>query len=210
VTAAPEIVALVLAAGRGTRFGESPKLLAELEGKPLVRHAVETALAAGLPTFVVTGHRGDVIRAALEDLPVRFVGNAAYADGLSTSLKAGFGALPGSAEAAIVLLGDMPRITPALLHDLVQAWTKAGRPSAAIPVSGGRRGNPVLLSRQLAPEIEALTGDTGAGALLRERRDVVELPVADDAVRLDVDTPEALAAAAAGAAIEERPRCISD
>lgn len=197
MTRQPEIVALVLAAGRGTRFGQSPKLLAQLDGKPLVRHAVEAALGAGFATLVVLGHREPEIKAALDDLPVGFVFNPIYADGLSTSLKAGFGALPRSAEAAIILLGDMPGITPDLLHRLVAAWKAAGRPSAAIPVAAGQRGNPVLLSRQLAPEIEALSGDAGAGRLLRNRADVVEIAVNDQAVTLDVDTAEALAAAAA-------------
>ncbi len=191
MSGASAAAAIVLAAGRGTRFGESPKLLAELDGKPLVRHAVDVALAAGLQTLVVVGHREPDIRAALRDLAVTFVPNPAFADGLSTSLKAGFAALPGSAEAAIVLLGDMPRISADLLRREVAAWIE-GKPAAVIPVAGGRRGNPVLLSRTLWPEIARLTGDAGAGPLLRDRADVLELPVTDAAVTLDVDTPAAL------------------
>ncbi|NNM72402.1 nucleotidyltransferase family protein [Enterovirga aerilata] len=187
------VAAIVLAAGRGTRFGESPKLLAELDGKPLVRHAVEAALLAGFPTLVVVGHRESEIRAVLADLPVTFVPNAAYAEGLSTSLKAGFAALPPDAAAALVLLGDMPKVTPLLLRELAETWERSGRPSAAVPVAAGRRGNPVLLSAALAGEIAGLTGDRGAGPLLRRLPDVVELPAESDATTLDVDTREALA-----------------
>ena len=79
------VAGIVLAAGRGTRFGESPKLLALVGGKPLVRHAVEAALGAGLaPVLVVVGHRETEIRGALAGLNVSFVPNAAHADGLST------------------------------------------------------------------------------------------------------------------------------
>ena len=193
MSAAPTVAAIVLAAGRGTRFGDDPKLLAELDGKPLVRHAVETALAAHLPTMVVLGHRAADIRTALADLTVGFVGNPAYADGLSTSLKAGFAALPMGPEAAIVLLGDMPMLDRELLSRLIATWDKAGRPSAVIPVAEGRRGNPVLLSRRLAPAIATLTGDSGAGLLLRSVADVVEMPVETPGVLIDIDTPDALA-----------------
>ena len=71
---------------------------------------------------------------------------------------------------------------------------QAGRPAAVVPTYDGRRGNPVLLSAALAPEIANLSGDTGAGALLRARRDVYELPVTAASILADVDTPEALAA----------------
>ena len=190
MSATSGVVAIVLAAGRGTRFGESPKLLAMLNGKPLVHHAVEIALAAGLPTLIVLGHREAEIRAALADVPVTFVSNPAYAEGLSTSLKAGFAALPASATGAIVLLGDMPLLTRELLDRLIAAWTDAGHPSAVIPVARERRGNPVLLSRRLSADIAALTGDSGAGPLLRSLDDILELPIEEPGVLLDIDTPE--------------------
>lgn len=187
-----EVAAIVLAAGRGTRFGEEPKLLALLDGKPLVRHAAEAAVASVLsPVVVVTGHRAEEVEAALAGLPVRLVRNGRFAEGLSTSLKAGFAALEEPARAAAILLGDMPRIGPALMSRLAEAWL-ASRPAALVPVYGGGRGNPVVLSRGLGREIEALTGDAGAGPLLRGRTDVVEFAVNDPAVAQDVDTPDAL------------------
>lgn len=190
------VAAIVLAAGRGTRFGGEPKLLATLDGRPLVRHAAEAAAASGLrPVLVVTGHRGGEVAAALRGLPVAIVANPSYAEGLSTSLRAGFAALPSRAEAAAVLLGDMPRIGAALLDELAGAWRAAGRPVALVPTFEGRRGNPVVLSRGLASRIAALTGDGGAGSLLRAEPGTVEWPVAADSVTIDIDTPAALAAA---------------
>ena len=189
-----EVAGVVLAAGRGTRFGESPKLLATLDGRALVRHAAEAALAAGLaPVLVVVGHRAGGVEAALTGLPVRIVPNPDYADGLSTSLRAGFAALPPSAAAAAILLGDMPRVSGGLVRRLAQAWREGGEPVALVPVHDGRRGNPAILSRGLAPAIAELVGDSGAGPLLRGRAGVVEFAVSDDAIRLDIDTPEALA-----------------
>lgn len=193
------VAVLILAAGRGTRFGESPKMLATLDGRPLLRHAAEAALASSArPVLVVVGHRADEVARALGGLDVAIVRNPDYADGLSTSLRAGFAALPPGAEAAIVLLGDMPRVPPSLVDALAAAWREAGRPAALVPTHAGRRGNPVLLSRALGPEIARLKGDTGAGPLLRGRPDVREWPVADAAVAEDIDTPEALDQASTG------------
>ena len=204
------VAAVVLAAGRGTRFGQTPKLLAELDGKPLVRHAVEAALGAGLPTLVVVGHAEPEIRAALLDLPVTILSNPAYADGLSTSLKAGFAALPLGIEGALILLGDMPRVRPGLLRLLVGTWESAGRPAAVVPISAGRRGNPALISRRLSASIGKLTGDSGAGPLLRSMDGVVEIEVADQGVLLDIDTTDALATIGrAKTAREDGTGCIS-
>jgi molybdenum cofactor cytidylyltransferase len=189
-----DVAALVLAAGRGTRFGEEPKLLASFRGTSLVRWVAQAALGScAAPVIVVTGHRAEEIEAALADLAVAFARNPAYAEGLSTSLKAGFRALPERSEAAVVLLGDMPLVGSAVVDRLVNAWRASGRPSALVPMSKGRRSNPVVLSRALAPEIMALEGDVGAGPLLRRRGDVTEYPLDDPALRQDVDTPDALA-----------------
>ncbi len=187
--------ALVLAAGRGSRFGERPKLLADLEGRPLVRHAAEAALASRAGrVLAVTGHAAEAVEAALAGLPVETLRNPDFADGLSTSLRAGFAALAPDADAVVVLLADMPRVTPALIDRLIAAWDEAGRPVAAVPVAGGRRGNPVLLSTLLGPAVARLTGDAGAGPLLRELAGVLEVPVADAGALADVDTPDMLAA----------------
>jgi molybdenum cofactor cytidylyltransferase len=186
-----KVAAILLAAGRGTRFGEEPKLLARLGGKALVRHATEAAVHSSAdPVLVVTGHRADAVQAELKGLPVRIVHNPDFADGLSTSLKAGFFALPPDARAAIILLGDMPLVSASLIDDLVAGWSGSGQPPALVPTLNGRRGNPVVISRALQGAIEGLTGDVGAGPVLRKRPDVVEWPTADDAVVQDIDTQE--------------------
>lgn len=172
-------------------------MLGLLDGKPLVRHAAECAVAAKLgPVAVVLGAHGAAVRQALAGLDLRMVDNPAYADGMSTSLRCGLDALPEPA-AIIVMLGDMPRIRPAHLAILAASFVAADpAPAAIVPVHRGARGNPVLLNRALlVRDLASLGGDRGAGRLLAARTDVVELEM-DAAVTLDIDTQAALIDAA--------------
>jgi molybdenum cofactor cytidylyltransferase len=189
-----DVAAIVLAAGRGTRFGDEPKLLAQINGKTLVRYVAETAVGSSVdPVIVVTGHRSEAIEADLRMLPVQIVRNVLFAQGLSTSLKVGFSSVPATTRTVIVLLGDMPFVEAELIDALVDEWLKRGGSSALVPTFDGRRGNPVVLSRALQGNINGLSGDVGAGALLRGRLDVLEWPTADPAVAQDIDTRDELA-----------------
>jgi molybdenum cofactor cytidylyltransferase len=188
------VAAILLAAGRGTRFGKEPKLLARFGGKALVRHVAEAAVQSTAdPVIVITGHRAEDVQAELTGLPVQIVYNPLFADGLSTSLKAGFSALPPEARAAIVLLGDMPFVRSELIDALIAGWQGRGEPAALVPVLNGQRGNPVVLSRALQTAIKGLSGDVGAGSVLRERSDVLEWPTEDTAIIHDIDTREEFA-----------------
>src|SRR5436309_1792033 len=118
-----QIAGLVLAAGRSTRMGGPNKLLEEINGKPLVRHVVDHLIASrARPLIVVTGHQKERVERALAGLPVTFVHNPDFADGLSTSLKAGIAAVAADAadaDGAIVCLGDMPQVSAALIDRLI-------------------------------------------------------------------------------------------
>jgi molybdenum cofactor cytidylyltransferase len=194
------IAAVLLAAGRSTRMGAN-KLVETLHGIPLVRHVAMAALASSArPVIVVTGHEGERIRAALAGLDVALVHNPDFADGLSTSLKAGIAALGPDTDAALILLGDMPLVDASVLDALSAAFTANPDAAAVVPVIKGEWGNPVLLSRRLFDAVSALKGDAGARKVLAERRsEVIEVAVDSDAVLLDLDTPEALAKARAAA-----------
>ena len=190
----PRIGAVILAAGLGSRFGPASKMLAPYAGRPMVRRAAEAALAsAARPVVAVLGAHAGAVRTALAGLDLTLVENLDPAAGLSASLRLGLAALPSGTGTAVVLLGDMPRIEAAHIDALIAAYaTAAPRPSAVVPVNGGRRGNPVLLDlNRLAADLATLTGDRGAGPLLKRRDDVLEVP-ADPAVIFDVDTPEGL------------------
>ncbi|MFO0988961.1 MAG: molybdopterin-binding/glycosyltransferase family 2 protein [Alphaproteobacteria bacterium] len=191
----PRIAAIVLAAGRSTRMQGPNKLLADIEGGPLVRRVAEAACAAGLAEVaVVTGHERAKIDAAMLGLPVRLVHNPRYADGMSTSLKAGVRSLGADVEGALFCLGDMPGIDAALIARLVAAFAPDKGKDIVIPVSGGRRGNPVLIGKRHFPAIMKLRGDVGARELIQARaKSVTEVEAGGDAAFVDLDTPEALA-----------------
>jgi molybdenum cofactor cytidylyltransferase len=162
-----------------------------------VRIVVEQALASkARPVIVVTGHQRAEIETALKGLDVTFVPNDEFAKGLSTSVKAGIAAVPPSIDGAVMCLGDMPLVDAALLDRLIAAFAPDRGALVALPVSDGRRGNPVLWSRRLFSELLTLDGDTGARQLIDRHAELVaEVPVDGRGAFLDIDTPEALDAA---------------
>jgi molybdenum cofactor cytidylyltransferase len=185
---APAIAAVILAAGGSTRMGESKQLL-PLGGKPMVRHTTEAVCAAGLDqVVVVVGARAEAVQQALDGLPVGFVLNEAWAEGMSTSLQAGLRALRPDIQAMLVVLADQPTLSPGLLRMLVQRYLASGAAIVA-PFYQGQRGNPVLFDRAIFPELLAVKGDQGGRELFARHRDKVERLETDDAaVVLDVDT----------------------
>ncbi len=198
--AGKNIAAIVLAAGRSTRMGAVNKLTAKLGGKPLVRIAVEQALASQAgPVIVVTGHQRDKVEAALAGLEVRFAHNSDYAEGLGTSLGVGIAAVPEGADGAIVCLGDMPQVDAALIDRLIDTFDPESGVLVVVPTFDGKRGNPVIWARRFFPQLMSITGDFGARHLIGNVAEAVaEVPVSDVAVTVDIDTPDALALAQAG------------
>jgi molybdenum cofactor cytidylyltransferase len=194
------VAAIVLAAGRSTRMGGPNKLLAELDGKKLVRTVTEQALASkATDVIVVTGHQADLVEQALIGLKVKLVRNPDFAGGLASSVKAGIGAVPANADGALVCLGDMPLTSAQLIDRLIEAFEPDRGYLIAVPVSDGRRGNPVLWSRRFFRELMTLDGDVGARHLIAKHAEAVaEVPVEGDSAFLDIDTPQALEAARRG------------
>ncbi|HVA57892.1 MAG TPA: nucleotidyltransferase family protein [Gemmatimonadaceae bacterium] len=182
------IAALVLAAGAARRFG-SPKLVQPVRGEPLVRASVERVLAAGPErTIVVVGHGATAVRRALAGLDVQIVTNPRPDDGLSSSLRAGLAAVPSNAVAVLIALGDQPithdEVIPALI-------ARFGGTDVAIvaPKYSGDQGLPVVFSRAVFPELEALTGDRGARSVVEADPARVAYVEFDFPMPPDVDTP---------------------
>jgi molybdenum cofactor cytidylyltransferase len=195
-TRLPAIAALVLAAGKSTRMAPHNKLLvADRSGKPMVARVVDNILSSrARPVFVVIGHRGEEVRAALAGRPVTFIDSPDYEQGLSASLKSGIAGLPGSVAAALVCLGDMPLVTGRMLDRLADAWDPDEGRGIVVPMHQGRAGNPILWSRRYFPDILDLIGDSGARALLKRHEEhVAEVEIGDDAVLRDFDTVDSLA-----------------
>jgi molybdenum cofactor cytidylyltransferase len=195
------VAAIVLAAGRSSRFraaggAEETKLVATLDGKPMVRQVVEAALASrARPVVVVVGHARGAVEAALRGLSVPVVFNPDYATGLSSSLRAGLSAIPAEVEGALAMLGDMPGVEARLIDALIDAFAAQPNVCAVAPAQGGRRGNPVLLGRALFDRAKRLEGDEGARRLLAAlpKGDIIEIAPPGSDVSFDIDTPSDLA-----------------
>lgn len=183
-----QVAGVVLAAGAARRFGAT-KQLVEVDGRPLVRHAVDTALAAGLaPVVVVVGHDADRVRAALPP-GVEVVDNPAHASGQASSLRAGVAAVAtGDADGLVVLLADQPGVAPGVVGRVVAALGQGH--VAARARYADRPGHPVAFARAAFAALAHVTGDTGARDLLADL-DVHEVPV-DGPCPPDVDTPDDL------------------
>jgi molybdenum cofactor cytidylyltransferase len=188
----PEVLVagLVLASGLSSRFGQTNKLLADVDGRTVVERSVRAYLDAGLhPVIVVVGHDADSVQASLRDLPVLFVHNPSYAEGQSRGLARGVAALPGAAVAAVIGVGDQPWLQPETIERLVEEWRDSQAPVVA-PLYSGQRGNPVLFARALFDELEHIEGDMGGRPVIRRHADEVRwVPVADASQARDVDVP---------------------
>jgi molybdenum cofactor cytidylyltransferase len=191
-----QVAALVLAAGQSRRMGQQNKLLAEVDGRPMITHVVDAMLASrAAPVIVVTGHEAERVRAALGQRSVQLAHNPDYEQGLSTSLRVGLAALPEDVEGVLIGLGDMPRIRPEQIDRLIAAFSPSENRAIIVPTVRGKRGNPVLFARRFVPEMLQICGDVGARHLIGEHADeVVEIEMDDDAALLDIDTPAALEA----------------
>lgn len=192
-----KLAAIILAAGRSSRFEDGHKLLTDFRGKPILEHVLE--LANGYPLIdrvVVTGARREGVEALAAEAGLRAAHNPAFAQGLSTSLKAGIAALPPEIDGAFILLGDMPLIARESLHALENAARNAPEMAAFVPVFASEWAHPVLLMRKVFPDLMNLSGDQGARKLLQARADVALVPVEDAGSLADIDTRADLARAA--------------
>ena len=191
------VAALLLAAGASRRAAPFNKLLYPVAGEPMVRRVARHLLESEIDDLTaVTGHDADAVAKALDGLGARRIHNPAHASGMAGSLSRGLATLLES-DAVLVCLADMPTVSSATVGRLIAAWRAlpdARRPRAIVlPVSGGRRGNPVLFGRAFFDLLLALEGDTGARTLVRAHPDAVEeVAIEDASVLIDHDTPEAL------------------
>ncbi len=184
------VAGIILAAGQGSRMG-GDKVLLPWRGQPLIRHIVDVALASCLETiYVIVGHQADAVADALDGMPVRIIQNHAYAQGQSTSLTAGVAVLPTQTAAALVMLTDQPLLTATVINQLIATFHQTGAPIVAA-CSGTRRGNPVLFTRTLFPELLAINGDLGARNVIAAHHEELRCVEVASHVLADIDTPEA-------------------
>lgn len=187
------VAALVLAAGSSRRMGGANKLLQEVGGIAMLRRVVNAALASRCTSvLVVTGAQAEVVQVCLGGLDVQSVHNPEHETGMASSLRCGLAALPADADAAVVLLADMPWIDGGHVDRLIAAFDSQ-QPKIVAPVRDGRRGNPILWPREFFAEMMTVSGDVGAREVLTRHVSRVDaVAFDDDAIFADVDTPAAL------------------
>lgn len=190
----PTVVGVVLAAGTSSRFGDENKLLAPVDGEPLVRHATRTLCRSIVDTVVVvTGHDHERVRAAIGDLDVAVVHNDEYETGQATSVQRGVvAARERAADVALFALGDMPTVAVESVDHLVTAY-RAGVGDALAAACNGSRGNPVVFAARHFDALADISGDVGGRELLLTDDHSALVETGDTGVLLDVDQPDDLA-----------------
>ena len=185
------VSAIVLAGGASKRMGKENKLLAEVNGTASICRVAAAALESdAAEVIVVTGHEADLVRGVLSGFDVRFVHNPHYPEGLSTSLRAGIGAVSENLTGAVVLLGDMPRVTAGIVNALIRQFHADKDETICQPTFDGRPGNPILWPREFFTHILDIGGDIGARQLLERYVARVSLVEVDDpGIHFDIDEP---------------------
>jgi CTP:molybdopterin cytidylyltransferase MocA len=203
MTSRPFVSGLLLAAGSSSRFGRV-KQLAELDGVSLVERAVRMLNESDVDEVVVVlGHAAPDVKRRLAAGSAKVVLNPEFKTGLSSSLKAGVGALDKRSEAVVVCLADQPFVNSELVDRIVTMFRET-RADAIAAASGDLVSPPVLLRRSLYPLVDDLRGDKGAKAIAMGQPGFVRLEVEGDTL-LDVDTEEELLRAK-GLALERASR----
>jgi CTP:molybdopterin cytidylyltransferase MocA len=193
----PTVQILIPAAGASTRMRGADKLLQPVEGRPILRHVAEVALATGSPVAVTLPPDASARQSALEGLPLRLIAVPDASDGMSRSLVRGLQALAGAGpeDGLMILPADMPGFTTAALSDLIAAFRTD--PSRILRGGTGdsQPGHPAIFPRDLWPGLASVTGDEGGRSVIRQnpaRVRVIALP--GTMATLDLDTPEDWAA----------------
>jgi molybdenum cofactor cytidylyltransferase len=182
------IAAIVLAAGQARRFG-AQKLVAPFADSTVIRTVVESVRAASIDcVVVVVGEGADPIRVALAGLDVGWAVNPNSSRGMSSSISAGMQALPGEADAVMVVLGDQPTVDQAVLMRLVETWRERAC-SIVAPRYRGQRGNPVLFDKALFADLRSFEGDRGARDFIDANPTQLELIDVEATAPIDIDTP---------------------
>ena len=186
-----EVSAILLAAGLSRRMGQENKLLLPVDGKPMVRHVVETYInVVDGPLIVVTGFEEGRIRRALEGLSVIFAKNDAFSTGQASSVAKGLSVAP-EAKALLIGLADQPLLKASDLQDLLEAHRKHAEVKITVPTKNGQRGNPIVVPAALRSRLLENPDKPGCMHFTREHPETVQ-KVDFTAVGFftDVDTPQ--------------------
>lgn len=185
------VAGIVLAAGTSSRMGRN-KLLLEIDGEPLIRRIVEHAIEAKLdPVIVVTGHERELVTAALDGLSHRAVVNPDFEHGMTTSLQAGIAALPEEVEATLMILGDMPNVSSAMMMGLVEEF-RTTETDLVLSRYGTVNAPPTLFGKALFQDLLDLPGNHPPRSVVRRYGGAAQFLDWPETCLKDLDSPEDL------------------
>ena len=189
---------LILAAGKSTRLGAGPKQLLPWRGTTLLEWVVRQVESSSLDeVLVVVGHQSEEVRGRVSLVRSRFVETPDFGEGCSASIRNGLKAVSPKAEAAVLILGDQPEIDAAAIRAVVDGWDRLRSPVVRVSYRG-HSGHPVLVSRTIFTEIEALRGDKGVWKLLEAHPEWIQEIELDLPPPRDVNTWEDYASLTTG------------
>jgi len=189
------ISAVILAAGESRRMGIQNKLLLRLGGEALLIKLVKAVCASDVTQIlVVIGHEANQIRMELNDLPLSFVYNSNFREGMTTSIKLGIKASSQNSDGFLICLADMPYINTSEINMLIHAFDQnhiKGEKLIVIPVFRGKRGNPILFSSEFRNDILGHKKESGCKEVIKHNSEsVMEISMDNDNILLDVDNQE--------------------
>ena len=185
------ITGIILAAGGARRMGQTKQLL-PLGQKSMVWHVANASCQSRLDKVIlVTGASADDVAAAVHDFTISIVHNPHWADGQSSSIITGLGAVKPDTDAVIFLLADQPLLTTGVINAMIDAYHISGK-SIICPAHKGRRGNPVLFDwEKWKSALYNLSGDQGARKIIEANSNCVgHIPVDSAELFFDVDTDD--------------------
>lgn len=189
----PSITAILLAAGLSRRFGTENKLLAKMDGTPMVRRTASALCASKADRVIaVLGYQADRVVGVLDGLPIETVHNPFYRDGRVSSVRTGLEAVDDDTAGIMMCLSDQPTLEAADYDTLIDAFLK--QPSRVmVPFLDGRRGNPVVLPAALRGDILAGGVNVGCRSFIDRHPGLVQaLEVSNPAYITDFDTPDSI------------------
>lgn len=193
-TTVPSVSAIILAAGRSSRSHGAHKLLSLVDDKSVIAHSADAITKAGISSAItITGEAHEEIESILARSGTKLVHNDKFSDGMGSSIAVGIKQIEQTCEFALIYLGDMPFVQPSSIEALISASLSASPSAILMPTFNGKRGHPVLWGKQHFRALSQLALDVGGRDIIRDNAErVIEVPVNDPGILIDLDTPEML------------------
>ena len=194
------ISAILLAAGESKRMEGENKLIKEINGIPLIKHAIKNILGSAIDELIIIlGHEKLLIENIItKNKKIKFIYNENYKNGISSSIKIGLNHISKNSEAFFICLGDMPNVNQNIYNKLIKSKHNYNKKLISdrkkeiiIPVFEEKEGNPILFSRFMREKIMNIDGDYGAKKIIEENKNkILYVPIKSNGITLDFDTKE--------------------